>query len=434
MNDNKNYLSLGNIFNLIKDISNNKNTAMQSEIFCSLFNVCEINNTTVNNYCIGYRPIGIEYKKVYIDLKQKCVDDYSIFIPIILSLLSILEEHIYKTNDNSLDIINNNFKLNKLCQELLEIAENDEHIDSTFINKINKLLDNNNLYEAIIEFLSYAIIDNIQPLYIQDINIKINKQELEDYLKVKLYEGISYITSLQELSKKNNMYACAELGSLEFDGLLSGKVNYEKSYEYYLKASSKNHPKACWMVANLILTNRIGKIDYYFDIAWEYLNKAVNLDSSAALNTMGNCYLNGLTPDKKRNKNKAIYYYKQATELGYVYAYNNLGKIAEADNNMDDAIKYYEISADLGESWALNKVGEYHRKKNDLKRAFVYYLKSSQCPIKERNYYSYYNLAKYYYLKEDKTKAIEYLTIASNNDIKEAKELLNAKDNNRKPN
>ena len=30
------------------------------------------------------------------------------------------------------------------------------------------------------------------------------------------------------------MYACAELGALEFDGLISGQKNYEKSYEYYM--------------------------------------------------------------------------------------------------------------------------------------------------------------------------------------------------------
>ena len=82
-----------------------------------------------------------------------------------------------------------------------------------------------------IELLNYAVLENTQPVYTQDINIKINKEELDDYLKVKLYFGESYINSLIELSRKNNMYACAELGALEFDGLISGQKNYEKSYE-----------------------------------------------------------------------------------------------------------------------------------------------------------------------------------------------------------
>ena len=101
---------------------------------------------------------------------------------------------------------------------------------------------------------------------------------------------------------------------------------------------------------------------------------------------------------------------------------------------MIQAFKYFKISADLNNSWALNKVGEYYREnKNNLLEAYVYYINASDCPISERNYYSYYNLAKYYYLvgnkelgiKKDIHKAKEYLTIASNNGIKEATILLN---------
>jgi hypothetical protein len=63
MNDG-NYLSLGNIINVIKKVSNNKN-AMQMEIFCSIFGVNNVGVTTVNNYCIGIRAIGIEYKEIF---------------------------------------------------------------------------------------------------------------------------------------------------------------------------------------------------------------------------------------------------------------------------------------------------------------------------------------------------------------------------------
>ena len=48
MNNNKNYLSLGNVISTIKSVSNNKN-AMQIEIFCSIFDENNINVTTVNN-------------------------------------------------------------------------------------------------------------------------------------------------------------------------------------------------------------------------------------------------------------------------------------------------------------------------------------------------------------------------------------------------
>ena len=63
MNNNDEHLSLGNLFRIIKDSSKNKISALQSELFCTLFDLEGINDTTVNNYCIGYRAIGIEYKK-----------------------------------------------------------------------------------------------------------------------------------------------------------------------------------------------------------------------------------------------------------------------------------------------------------------------------------------------------------------------------------
>ncbi len=392
MNNNKKYLSLGNIFNNIKMIANG-NSAMQSEIFCTLFNENNINATTVNNYCIGIRAIGVLYKRKYIVLKNQYEQDKDVFIDIILSLISILNEYVYIKNDKSIEIINSNSKLKELCIKLLDISCNDNNIDNEFTTNISKLIDNNNLYECIIELLCYAIIDNKQPIYTQVINIKINKDELEEYLKIKMYEGVSFITSLIYLSKKDNMYACADLGSFEFDGLVSGDKNYEKSFYYYMKAAKKNHPKACWMIANMIMTNRV---DYNFDTFWYYLNKSIELGSAAGLNTMGKCYLSGLNPNKEINKDKAIHYFKLSSEMGYTYAFNNLGKMYENDGNIEEAIKYYKLSADLGESWALNKVGEYYRSKGDKDTALVYYIESNNAPISERCKWSSYNIERYY--------------------------------------
>jgi TPR repeat protein len=196
------------------------------------------------------------------------------------------------------------------------------------------------------------------------------------------------------LSNKNNMYACAELGSLEFDGLISGEKNYDKSYEYYMRAALKNHPKACWMVANLMLS---GKVKMNFDIMWKYLYKSIELGSAAGYNTLGLLYKKGINKENKVDLEKAKEYFLISSEMGYVYAFNNLGKLYEDEGNVEEAIKYYKISADMMESWALNKVGEYYRKKGDYKTAFIYYSKSIEAPINEKNNYAYYNLAKYYY-------------------------------------
>ena len=52
MNGNSNYLSLGNVIDLIKRVSNNT-SASQTEIFCTIFNINDVNATTISNYCIG---------------------------------------------------------------------------------------------------------------------------------------------------------------------------------------------------------------------------------------------------------------------------------------------------------------------------------------------------------------------------------------------
>lgn len=411
MNDNDNYLSLGNVINTIKKVSNNKN-AMQTELFYTIFNVNNVNATTINNYCIGYRAIGLEYKRIFIDLKRKFEQDKEIYINIILGILSIMDDVIYVKDVSSLELINTNKKLNEVIKELLIIAQNDKHIEKETINSIKKL----NNYEAFIELLNYSILENNQPVYTQSINIKINREELNEYLKIKLYYGESYINSLIELSRKDNMYACAELGSLEFDGYISGKPNYKKSYDYYYKAALKDHPKGCWMVANLMLT---GRVKLEFDTMWKYLNKSIELGSFAGYNTLGLCYLRGINKQNKKDLNEARKNFQISAEHGYVFAFNNLGKTYEEEGNIEEAIKYYKVSADMNECWALNKVGEYYRKKRDLKTAYIYYLKAIESPITERIKYPFYNLAKYYYengceeanIKKDTTKAKELYDI-----------------------
>ena len=411
MNDNDNYLSLGNVINTIKKVSNNKN-AMQTELFYTIFNVNNVNATTINNYCIGYRAIGLEYKRIFIDLKRKFEQDKEIYINIILGILSIMDDVIYVKDVSSLELINTNKKLNEVIKELLIIAQNDKHIEKETINSIKKL----NNYEAFIELLNYSILENNQPVYTPSINIKINREELNEYLKIKLYYGESYINSLIELSRKDNMYACAELGSLEFDGYISGKPNYKKCYDYYYKAALKDHPKGCWMVANLMLT---GRVKLEFDTMWKYLNKSIELGSFAGYNTLGLCYLRGINKQNKKDLNEARKNFQISAEHGYVFAFNNLGKTYEEEGNIEEAIKYYKVSADMNECWALNKVGEYYRKKRDLKTAYIYYLKATESPITERIKYPFYNLAKYYYengceeanIKKDTTKAKELYDI-----------------------
>lgn len=388
----KNILSLGNICNCIKEVSCGK-SAMQKEIFCVLFNTNDINNSTVNNYIIGIRAIGVLYKKVYIDLYNKYKGDKNIFCDIVINIISLLDEKIYNINENKIDFINNNYNFNNLCIKILDICNKDNSLSEDFVNKLNNFVKYNNLYDMFVLALYHSIVVNKQPIFVTDVNVSFNKNELENYMKVKLYEGVSYVSSLILLSKNKNMYACAEIGSLAYDGLINGNADYNMAYKYYLIAADKGHPKACYMIANLIYK---GFVKENVNIMWKYLNKGIKLGSNAAINLKGLCYLNGVNPKNIINKNKAIEYFNEASKSGYAFAYNNLGYIYEKDNDMNKAIEYYKISADLGNSWALNKMGEYYRNKGDMETAYLYYTMSNDAPINERCKWAKYNLEKYF--------------------------------------
>ena len=264
-------------------------------------------------------------------------------------------------------------------------------------------------------------------------NTLVSPHELEEYLNLKLSEGINYNYSLNTLAQNNNPYALYELGREEYKGYIKGYPRYDISYNYFSRASLKDHPSSYYMLAKMLINKNIGngtKKD--LKLAYEYLNKSISLGNIASVNLLGNMYKEGLYV--KKDINKAISLYEEASLHNYVYAYNNLGKIYENNKDYQKAFKYFEKASLLGESYALNTLGEYYRKgiyvDIDLNKAFTLYNKAIQAPIDNIYYYAYYNLAKYFYLTGDIVlvkninKAINYLTIASNNNIIEASILL----------
>ena len=219
-----------------------------------------------------------------------------------------------------------------------------------------------------------------------------------------MQDGINYTHSLKKLAKEKNPYACYEMGELEYTGAMVGYSRYIKSYEYFKIAAEKNHPRSCWLIAQMIYQKKIGDLSKDdLKLAWNYLKKAEKVGSVAATNTIGVCYLNGLVPDEPKNEKKAIEYFKKAINYEYVYAYNNLGKIYEKKGDYKKAFKYFLFGADKEESWACNKVAEYYRTgiagDIDMAKAFNYYKLATEVPLSILDHWAFYNLAKYFYLK-----------------------------------
>ncbi len=235
LNDNTSHLSLGNLFNTIKKLSVNKTGAIQTEIFCTLFSIDDISDTTVGNYCTGYRAIGSEYKQIFLEYKKIYQDNKSVLISTISNLISIMDGYVY--NIKTVRELNTYESLRNLCSQLSLFAKNDLYVPTELKKSLIENLNKKNYYEYICQTLFFVILDKKQPLYEEDLvnetieeilsktNISLN--DLKKYLQIEFKEGITYIPSLKRLAKENNPYALYQLGNLEYDGVIEGYPRYE---------------------------------------------------------------------------------------------------------------------------------------------------------------------------------------------------------------
>ena len=428
MNNNLNQLSLGNLIRIIKKNSINKHLASQAEIFCIIFDVDDVNESTINNYCIGARCIGDEYKNIYIDLRKKYSKDNAVFLQIISQLSCILMGNFY--DKHSITQINNNKSLKNVCTLLYNISKNDAKVSESFSAKLLKLINANNLYDCIAELLIYVVLEHVQPIYVSDeineklesilYNTNISFDSLQEFLNTQFDDGINYSYSIRQLAKKNNPYALFELGLSEYFGKMTGNPRYNIAFDHFSNAASFNHPRANYIAGRMLIEGKVGncsKTDTQKGL--KYLKKAESLNNIACLNVLGQFYL------KQGNETLAEKYFKRAASHNFVYAFNNLGKIYENKKIYNKAFEYYLKSANLDESWACNKIGEMYRlgigTKIDLKKAFEYYNKALNVPIEFVQNYAKYNLAVYFYmygnyeinLEKDVDKAIKLLTESS---------------------
>ena len=422
MNNNMNQLSLGNFVQIVKKNSINKHLASQAEIFCILFDVDDVSESTINNYCIGARSISDDYKDIYLYLKEQRNDDSDVFLPIVSKLVCLIKGLV--DDSQSIENINNNRILKNICISLYNISKNDNKVSDSFSNDLLENINKNDLYNCIVDILLYVVLEHKQPIYISDeINEKLENilystnisfESLQDYLNMLFGDGINYDYTIKQLARKNNPYALFELGLSEFLGKMTGVPRYNIAFDYFSKAAEFNHPRANYIAGSV---GSCSDIDIKKGL--KYLKKAEKLNNIACLNILGQYYL------KNNDEKKAIKYFKRAATHNFVYAFNNLGKIYENKKQYNIAFEYYLKSADLEESWACNKVGEMYRlgigTNVDLKKAFEYYSKALEVPIDYLENYAKYNLAVYFYMygnyeanvEKNESRAVELLIESS---------------------
>ncbi len=432
LNNNDEHLSLGNLFRLIKDSSKNKTSALQTELFCTLFEIDNINDTTVSNYCVGCRGIGGEYKQVFINKEKRYKTNHEEFCENIIGILCIMDGVVYKDIHDQVLFINENESASYLVKKLYNIAKNDKEVDKETCNYFGSLIKTKKIYDCFVEELLFIVLHKKQPIYEDELkkevfetilsDTSISSVSLEEYLSLKLREGINFDYSMKKLALAGNAYANYEIGSNEYYGFVKGEPRYDVAYEYLKRAADMHHAGACYMIGNMYVRGFLGnRSNRELEMGYQYLKESYDLGNIAASNLIGVMYLNGIHP-LAVNEGKAIPYFKRAADNNYAFAINNLGNIEEKKGNKEKAFEYYLKSADLGESWACNKVGEWYRTGvivEDMEKAFYYYNKALESNHRTLCYYAYYNLGKYYYLHgygsiafKNRNKAIEYLKIA----------------------
>jgi len=420
LNDNFSHLSLGNVMLCVKDYSKNKTSTIQSEVFCAIFDIEEVNNSTVNNYCVGARRIADQYKEIYIRLRKKFSQDITVFENIVRNILTLVHGTIYQNK------IEESKELQLIVKKLFNISKNDFYVNSEVTLLFKKLIEEKRFYECFCEMLMYAVLDKKQPLFenektknvIETLleHTDISALDLQNFLLLELNEGINFTHSIMNLAKNGNPYANYRLGIMEYQGEYAGFPRYDKAYEYFLKASLSHHPSAMWMIGSMLMKGRIGsQSNNDYKIAYEYFLRAKDLGNIASINSIGVCYKFGYGVEK--DLEQALQYFLEASLFDYAYAYNNLGLHYESLGKFKKASEYYSKSALLNESYGCNRLGELYRLNGDKKLAYEYYLKAVDTSIQGRCRWASYNLAKYYYLEGDlsnnivknEEKAIRYL-------------------------
>ena len=116
LNVNDNYLSFGNFLRILKEESNGSTTFWQSDLFSIIFNTDNVADSTVNNYCTGFRAINPKYKNYIKNIKEDYLNNPKILINTFSKILKLVD--INAPKNITINTFNNNEKILHICNRL----------------------------------------------------------------------------------------------------------------------------------------------------------------------------------------------------------------------------------------------------------------------------------------------------------------------------
>lgn len=263
--------------------------------------------------------------------------------------------------------------------------------------------------------MKIAIYTIIVPVFLSlsacDSNVRKNTQN--EKIDVNSYEDNAYFIKQGE----------------KYQNGIGVQKDYEKAFDYFLKAAKNNDPVAQNIIASYYMGG-IGKIKINYESAFEWYRKSAELGSLTGIYNLGLAYFHGIGVNE--DKNKATNLFQIAANKNMPEALNQLaiqyinGEIVE--KNLEKAFELNLLSAQQNYAPAMNDVGLAYQmgtgvEKNTLK-ATEWFKKSSNLG----NANAYFNLAIKYEsgdgIDKNEEKAISFYQLAADHGKKEAMEIL----------
>ena len=161
------------------------------------------------------------------------------------------------------------------------------------------------------------------------------------FVKKDIEQGFEWTT---KSAKAGYPGAWTELGYYYKNG--TGRpIDFSQAYEMFSKAAELKDPMGIFNVGYMLYKGLGCKQDYKAAIV--ELEKSVKLNNAKAIYMLGLCYRNGFGVVK--DTKKAQYLLRQAMNLGYIYAFEELqSKRPEYEPNDNNIKKYSEIAKEIG--------------------------------------------------------------------------------------
>ncbi|UZO03466.1 uncharacterized protein OCT59_023873 [Rhizophagus irregularis] len=155
----------------------------------------------------------------------------------------------------------------------------------------------------------------------------------------------------------------------------------EQTFELYQKVADLGNSYGINSLGDCY-QNGIGT-DIDYQKAFKLYQKAADLGNEFGINSIGYCYQNGFGTDI--DNKKAFELYQKASDLGNSYGINNLGQSYQNGIGIDidnkKAFKLYQKATDLGNSYGINNLGNCYQNgigiDIDNKKAFKLYQKAA---------------------------------------------------------